>query len=275
MEGKGVLFKRFADIDVFDIEIDSTRRRGDDPHLRADRPHLRGHQSRGHPRARVLRDRAAADRERSTSRSSTTTSTARRSSRGRRCSTRSRSPGAHRGGCRVVFSGRGPRPSPVPSSTATSASSPENMLVVRQPRRDLRRPRADERVQEASSRARPTRARSADAMRGADVFVGVSQAGVVDAGDGEVDGRPADHLRHGQPGPEILPHEVEAVRPDAITGHRALRLPQPGQQRPGLPLHLPRCPRRGRNRDQRGDEAGGRARRWPSWPAAAKRYRPS
>ena len=31
MEGKGVLFKRFADIDVFDIEVDTDGSRRDDP----------------------------------------------------------------------------------------------------------------------------------------------------------------------------------------------------------------------------------------------------
>ncbi len=63
MEGKGVLFKRFADIDVFDIEVDSK-----DPKeiirfcelLVAD---PRRHQPRGHRRAGVLRDRGDAQEE--------------------------------------------------------------------------------------------------------------------------------------------------------------------------------------------------------------------
>ena len=48
MEGKAVLFKKFAGIDVFDIEVDA-----DDPDLflqrrRRPRTHLRRHQPRGH-----------------------------------------------------------------------------------------------------------------------------------------------------------------------------------------------------------------------------------
>ena len=60
MEGKAVLFKKFAGIDVFDIEIDADRtsssmverRRG----AGAD---LRRHQSRGHQGAGMLRGRSA------------------------------------------------------------------------------------------------------------------------------------------------------------------------------------------------------------------------
>ena len=64
MEGKGVLFKRFADIDVFDIEVDS-RGPGRDrsASCQLHRADLRRHQPRGHPRARVLRDREDADRD--------------------------------------------------------------------------------------------------------------------------------------------------------------------------------------------------------------------
>jgi hypothetical protein len=59
MEGKGVLFKRFADIDVFDIEVAENegqvlrRRRGP-------RAHLRRHQPRGHQGAGVLLHRGEA-----------------------------------------------------------------------------------------------------------------------------------------------------------------------------------------------------------------------
>ena len=57
MEGKGCLFKKFAGIDVFDIEIDET-----DPDRLVDthrfaRAHLRRDQSRGHQGSRMLRNR--------------------------------------------------------------------------------------------------------------------------------------------------------------------------------------------------------------------------
>ena len=59
MEGKGCLFKKFAGIDVFDIELgrDRPRQAGRD-HRRA-RADLRRHQPRGHQGARVLLHREA------------------------------------------------------------------------------------------------------------------------------------------------------------------------------------------------------------------------
>ena len=54
-------------------------------------------------------------------------------------------------------------------------------------------------------------------MSGADVFVGLSQAGVVTPGDGEGDGRRRRSIfAMANPDPEITPDEVKAVRPDAI-----------------------------------------------------------
>ena len=61
MEGKGCLFRKFAGIDVFDIEIDET-----DPDklidIIASRADLRRHQPGGHQGAGVLRDRDEAAR---------------------------------------------------------------------------------------------------------------------------------------------------------------------------------------------------------------------
>ena len=62
MEGKAVLFKKFAGIDVFDIEVDES-----DPDKLVDdrrgaRAHLRRHQPRGHQGAGMLRGRARAAR---------------------------------------------------------------------------------------------------------------------------------------------------------------------------------------------------------------------
>ena len=81
MEGKGVLFKRFADIDVFDIEVDAHGRRRVRRDRRADRADLRRHQPRGHQVARSASRSRSGSRSGSRSRSSTTTSTGRRSSR--------------------------------------------------------------------------------------------------------------------------------------------------------------------------------------------------
>ena len=70
-----------------------------------------------------------------------------------------------------------------------------------------------------------------------------------------------DHLRARQSGSgDLCPDEVRAVRDDAIIATGPQRLSEPGQQRPRLPVHLPRRARRARHRDQRGDEDGGDAR---------------
>ena len=62
MEGKAVLFKRFADVDSIDLEVERPRI-GRIHQLRAlSRPDLRRHQSRGHQGAGLLHHRGAAAR---------------------------------------------------------------------------------------------------------------------------------------------------------------------------------------------------------------------
>ena len=69
------------------------------------------------------------------------------------------------------------------------------------------------------------------------------------------------------PDPEITPPEAQGGAARRDHRHRPLGLSQPGQQRPRLPLHLPRRARRARDRDQRGDEDRRRQCAWPSWRA--------
>ncbi len=67
------------------------------------------------------------------------------------------------------------------------------------------------------------------------------------------------------PDPEITPEEVARRARRRHHGDRPLGLSQPGQQRPGLPLHLPRRARRARHDHQHGDEdrrRRGAGRRW-------------
>ena len=54
MKAKGRLFKKFAGIDVFDIELAGERPRPPDRHHRLDGTHPGRHQSGGYPRRRVL-----------------------------------------------------------------------------------------------------------------------------------------------------------------------------------------------------------------------------
>ena len=58
MEGKAVLFKKFAGIDVFDIEIEQRDPQQADRGHRRPRAHFRRHQSRRHQSARMLHRRA-------------------------------------------------------------------------------------------------------------------------------------------------------------------------------------------------------------------------
>ena len=60
MEGKAVLFKKFAGIDVFDIEVARNGRRPDRRRRGGAGADLRRHQSRGHQGPGVFRDRGAA-----------------------------------------------------------------------------------------------------------------------------------------------------------------------------------------------------------------------
>ena len=89
MEGKGVLFKRFADIDVFDLEVEHRRiPKSSSAAVQLLEPTFGGDQPRGHqaaPECFYIEETAARDRW--TSPSFTTTSTARRSSAPPLCST--------------------------------------------------------------------------------------------------------------------------------------------------------------------------------------------
>ena len=119
-----------------------------------------------------------------------------------------------------------------------------------------------------SAHAVPTEARSLkEALVGADVFLGLSAAGAVTPDMVEDDGAAADHLRDGQSrsGDHAARGQEGAARRDRR--HRPVGLSQPGQQCPRLPLHLPRRARCPRHRHQRGNEDRRRHTRWPSWRA--------
>ncbi len=159
MEGKGVLFKRFADIDVFDIELDSH-----DPDeiikvVPAPRADLRRHQPRGHQGPRVLLHRGDASRRRmkipvfhddqhGTAIISGAALHQRRSSSRARSIERREGRGLRR---------RRRRPSPAPSSTSRSACQRENFILVRHQGRRLQGPHGGhEPVQGAVRRKTPS-----------------------------------------------------------------------------------------------------------------------
>ena len=101
----------------------------------------------------------------------------------------------------------------------------------------------------------PLRRRRAQARHGRQ-----DGAQAADPGPGQPDA--GDPARARQGGPPRRDHR-----------HRPERLPEPGQQRPVLPVHLPRCPRRRCDHDQRGDEARLRRRAGAARPRAATRDR--
>ena len=108
-----------------------------------------------------------------------------------------------------------------------------------------------------------------DALRGADVFIGLS-GGTVRRGRPSPRWRPdAIVFALANPDPEIHPDVARRARRGGR--HRPQRLPQPDQQRAGLPGRLPRRARRPRDRDHRGHEAGRRATPSPRWSATTWR----
>jgi malate dehydrogenase (oxaloacetate-decarboxylating)(NADP+) len=214
MEGKAVLFKRFADIDVFDLEIEADgpddvvrfcemleptvgginlediaapecfeieealRRSLDVPVFHDDQ-----HGTAIISGAALLNALELADKE--------------------------------IGDVRIVFSGAGSAALATADHYVRLGADPEKILMT--DRHGVIREGRGELDEHKARYARPTDARTlADAMEDADVFVGLSVGGVV---DGEMvasmAGRPI-VFAMANPDPEISPEEVRAVRDDAL-----------------------------------------------------------
>ena len=258
MEGKAVLFKKFAGIDVFDIEVaeknvGQARRRDRRP--RAD---LRRHQPRGHQGARMLRGRGAPQGPHG--HPGLPRRPARHGDHRRRGGhERPRARGqAHRATSRS--SPRAPAPRRSPASTSWCPSAP-GARTSGSPTSRASSTRAARRSWTAGSRStrrRPRPRTLAEVIPDADVFLGLSAGGVLKP---EFLARMAPRplilaLANPVPGDHAGGGRGGAARRDDL--HRALGLPEPGQQRPVLPLHLPRRARRRRDDHQRGDEGRGR-----------------
>ena len=87
----------------------------------------------------------------------------------------------------------------------------------------------------------------ADAMVGADVFLGISAAGCVSKEMVQSMNKDAIIFAMANPTPEIMP---DLAKEAGCCRHRQKRLPQPDQQRARVPGHLPRCARLPRQRHQ-------------------------
>jgi malate dehydrogenase (oxaloacetate-decarboxylating)(NADP+) len=216
MEGKAVLFKRFADIDVFDIEIDS-----EDPEevirvCELIAPTFGGINLEDirAPECFVIEERLKQsldipvfhDDQHGTAIISGAALLNALIITDRRIEE-----------TRVVFSGAGASGLACARLYRDLGVAPENMLLCdsRGVIYDGREDGVNEYKREFS-RDTPLRT-LADALDGADVFVGVSQAGLVTQ---EMVKRMAANpiiFAMANPDPEILPSEVDAVRSDAIT----------------------------------------------------------
>ena len=121
--------------------------------------------------------------------------------------------------------------------------------------------RTDGMNQWKSAHAVKTSARTlADAHEGRRRVLRPLGQGRGDQGHGRVDGAEADHLRHGQSRSGDHRRGGRRGARRRHHGDRPLGLSEPGQQRAGLSLHLPRRARRARHHHQHGDEDRGRPR---------------
>ncbi len=81
----------------------------------------------------------------------------------------------------------------------------------------------------------------ADAVRGADVFYGLSIANVLTPEMVKSMAKNPFICAMANPDPEIRYELAKEAPPGCDRGDRPFRLSKPGQQRAGVPVHLPRC----------------------------------
>jgi malate dehydrogenase (oxaloacetate-decarboxylating)(NADP+) len=215
MEGKAVLFKRFADIDSIDLEVST-----EDPDefincVKVSRQGLGRHQSRRHQGAGMLHHRAAAARAARHSRLPRRPARHRHHRR-RRPDQRAR---AHRPRDRTTnSSATAPAPPASPASNLLRAIGfrPENLILC-DTKGVIYEGRTDGMNQWKSGFAVKTKARTlAEALAGADVFFGLSAKGAVTPAMVKSMADKPIIFAMANPDPEITVEEVAAVRSDAI-----------------------------------------------------------
>ena len=252
MEGKAVLFKRFADIDAIDLEVDT---RDVDEFVNCVRylgPSFGGINLEDikapecfiiEQRLRELLDIPGLPRR---------PARHRHHRRRRAASTRCDLTGRKLKDIKMVVNGAGAASIACVELIKTMGLPHDNVIlcdtkgVIYQGRTEGHEP-----VEIGPCRARPRRARLAEAMKGADVFFGLSAKGAVTPEMVQVHGGEADHLRHGQSRSGDHAGGGAARAQGRHRRHRPLGLSEPGQQRPGLSLYLPRRARRARLHHQR------------------------
>jgi hypothetical protein len=129
----------------------------------------------------------------------------------------------------------------------------ENVWLVRPPRARPRGPRGRHEPAEGRLRAAGRAADAGRGHRGRGPVPGPVRPRRADARHGARHGAPPHRLRAGEPHARDHARGRARRRPRRDHRHRPVGLSQPGQQRPVLPLHLPRRARRRRDHDQRRD----------------------
>ena len=217
MEGKGVLFKKFADVDVFDIEITSQSADEIIEVCKALAPTFGGINLEDikAPECFEIEQRLIEELDIP---SSTTTSTAPPSSRARPCSTRWKSPASAWKTVKVVINGAGASAIATGKFFKSLGVARENILML-DSRGVIHHQREDNMNIYKTEFAIPTHARTLhDALQGADALVGLSIAGSVT--QEMIMGMAPDPMLFvlANPTPEIMPELALEVRPDAIIG---------------------------------------------------------
>jgi len=216
MEGKGVLFKRFADIDVFDIEVDSTDPAEIIRFCQMIAPTFGGINLEDirapecfeieKTLIETLDIPVFHDDQHGTAIIS-----------GAALLNATHIVGKKLSEVRVVFSGAGASAIACAKLYKDLGVLAENILMC-DSKGVLHAERKDGRNKYKEEFVRETKCRSlADALRGADVFVGLSQAGVVTQEMVKEMAKSPIVFAMANPDPEISPVDVKAVRPDAIT----------------------------------------------------------
>ena len=215
MEGKAVLFKRFAGIDVFDIEVDSSDAQEVIRFCEMLSPTVAGHQPGGHRRARMLRHRARPaevarhprlPRRPARHRHHRCRGAPQRHRSGRQAH-RGRARGLQRRGSVRDFH----RPPPAPSG-----ANPDNVILC-DSRGVIYRGREDGMNEYKTPFAVETGLRTLEeALDGADIFIGLSVKGIMTTAMVSSMARDPVIFALANPDPEILPEDVAAVRGDAI-----------------------------------------------------------
>ncbi len=132
----------------------------------------------------------------------------------------------------------------LPRAPRRHGAPEEERRALRHQGRDLPGPQGGHEPVEVGLRGEDQGAHAGRSLRGRRRLLWPLGQRRVHARDGRLDGQEADHLRHGQSRSRDHARGGPRRPRRRHRRHGPLRLSEPGQQRAGLPVHLPRRPRR-------------------------------